>query len=155
LQSRGELADLLFDEGADFDGRTDLLRVWPHVNDFALQLFRAIVDKFVQRSFGTSISFTANHQRRVDDDARQPSGERGAALKGLQIRERSAKTILHCVLRVFFVPQDGEGNSAELAALAREYLFMSVRISINRLLHEVRVVSRGRGRNDPLRSCRR
>jgi hypothetical protein len=64
-------------------------------------------------------------------------------LKRLQIRERSAKTILHRVLRVFSVPQDGERDSAELAAVAREYLFMSVRISVNRLLHEVRMINGG------------
>jgi hypothetical protein len=149
------LANLFLDERADFDGRTDLLGVWPRVNDSTSQLFRAIVEKLVQRSFGVSISSTANHERRVDDDARQPSGERGPALKRLQTCECSAKTILHGVLRVLSVAQDGERNSAELAVVAREYLFVSVRISFNRLLNEGRVVVGGRGRSRSARTWRR
>jgi hypothetical protein len=69
------LANLFFDERADFDVGTDLLGVWPRVNGSGSELFRAIVEKFVQRSFGAPISSTANHERRVDDNARQPSGE--------------------------------------------------------------------------------
>jgi hypothetical protein len=142
-----KLANLFFDERTDFDSRTDLLRVWLRVNHSSSQLFRAIVEKLVQRSFRASISSTPNHERRVDHDARQPSGERGPALKRLQPRERPAKAILHGVLRILSVAQDGERNSAELAGVAREYLFVSVRISVNRLLNEDRALVDGRGRS--------
>src|SRR5580658_9400125 len=102
-----------------------------------------------------SIPFAANHERRVDDDARQPSGERGPALERLQTRECSAKGILHGVLRVFSVTQNGERSSAELAGVGREYLFVSVRISRNRLLNESGAVMGGRGRSHSARTWRR
>jgi hypothetical protein len=65
----------------------------------------------------------------------------------LQLRERPAQAILHCILRVFSVAQDRERNSTELAGVTREYLFVSVGISVERLLNEGRVAMDGRGRS--------
>jgi hypothetical protein len=114
------LANAFFDECADFDCRTDLLRVWPRVNDSTSQLFRAIVEKLVQRSFGPPISSAANHESRVDDDASEPSGIRGPPFESLQLCECSAQAILHGVLGIFAVAQYAECHATELAGVGGE-----------------------------------
>lgn len=70
-----QITNLFFHQGHGFRTCADLLRVEAYVNNFVMGSFWLIVQHVVQGSFRPAFLFSANHQSRVNDDPRQPSGE--------------------------------------------------------------------------------
>src|ERR1700693_3887972 len=80
---------------------------------------------------------TADHQRRVEHDAREPSRKCGAALERAKVTIRGEKGILNGVLRVFLIPQDRVGLADESRTSGQKHVVNCFPILISRFRLDV------------------
>ncbi|HTS08512.1 MAG TPA: hypothetical protein VMP68_23295 [Candidatus Eisenbacteria bacterium] len=83
---------------------------------------------------GTSPSPT--HQSRIYDYAREPGGKRGPALKGAQVGVGLAQAVLHGVLGIFFITQQGHCSLIEPGSVESEKMLQGLGVSCDRFLND-------------------
>src|SRR5207245_10297458 len=119
-KGRRELTHLLLHPFPRLDKSVGLLRIRAGVNWPCRPRLRVVANDLVKRYLGERGQSAAIHERRIEDDAREPCREPRSALERPQIHVSGQQTVLQRVLRVFFIAEQRKGRAVQLCPIAGE-----------------------------------